>query len=391
MSTIKIWYQLVKEDGIPMGSAAKVFLSPGADVDDFRKQVKAENAVKLRAVDASDLSVYLNKTAYESRATVAQLEEDAGVAGLGHSKVNALVVLVPTTETHGIGLGGRENYLISGTMLHAKKTKGVRSTLYRLASTYLGYHDGEERAFWYDGDDLKIHLLFESKQNADYFRRRLDDESLIHNSAISQLKVAQISLFATQNTAGKEILGTDYNPDDFDSPQIALSMVSGTTSILDSTRPIFKFQRIESDSIFGQHYKACSCHLVSREYLAKNSEYDDAENNRLALSGDVHNWFDGKSVDVPLFKLTVPTESVSRRPILENRYEVLLLVTAYDSDSARLLFPRLREGYTVLSELEATISVYVLKPKVFKECIEWKALEIQEKWDSYNNMEPAVS
>ncbi len=110
------------------------------------------------------------------------------------------------------------------------------------------------------------------------------------------------------------------------------------------------------------------------------------------MSGDVHNWFDGKSVDVPLFKLTVPSEyPVPRRPVLENRYEVLLLVTAYDSDSARLLFPRLREGYTVLSELEATISVYVLNPKVFIECIDWKAIEIQEKWDSYNNMDPAVS
>jgi hypothetical protein len=29
--------------------------------------------------------------------------------------------------------------------------------------------------------------------------------------------------------------------------------------------------------------------------VAKNSEYDDAENNRLALSGDVHNWSDDKS------------------------------------------------------------------------------------------------
>jgi hypothetical protein len=79
---------------------------------------------------------------------------------------------------------GRDNYLVIGTVLLAKKTKGVRSTLYRLASAYLGYHDGEESAFWYDGDDLKIRLLFESKQNADYFQRRLDDESLIHNSAI---------------------------------------------------------------------------------------------------------------------------------------------------------------------------------------------------------------
>jgi len=285
-----------------------------------------------------------------------------------------------------------QNFLISGTILLAKKTKGVRSTVYRIASSYLGYHDGERKAFWYEGDDLNIHVLFESKLNADYFRRRLNDESMIHNSAIGQLKVAQLNLSPTQSIIGKEILLTDYNPDDYDSPQNILSLVSGTTSILDSSRPIFKFQRIESDSIFGQHYKACSCHLISREYLNHNSESDDPENNRIALSGDVHNWFDGRSVDVPLFKLTVPSDYLlPRRPLLENRYEVQLLVTAYDSDSARMLFPRLREGYNGVSELEATISVYVLDPKVFKKCVEWKALEIQEKWDSYNNMDPAVA
>lgn len=263
-----------------------------------------------------------------------------------------------------------------------------------MASNYLGYYDGENDAFWYEGDDMMIRLLFESKQNADYFRRRLDDESLNHNTAINALTILNISLAPTANLAGKEILATDYNPDEFDSPQDAVSMVSGLTSILDLSRPLFKFQRIESESVFGKHCKADNCHVIDRAYYAHHpQEEEDVDNNRLALSSLVHNWFDGRGVDVPLFKLTISTAHlISRKPVIENRYEVPLLVTAIDSDAARLLFPRLREGSTFFEDrkLEAIVSVYVLNPEVFAKSIEWKASKIQKDWDFYNNMETAV-
>jgi hypothetical protein len=286
------------------------------------------------------------------------------------------------------------NFLFLGKLLQAKNTKGVRATLYRLASTCLGYHDGENDAFWYEGDSLMLRVLFESKQNADFFHRRLNDESLYHNTTISKVAITDVSLARTANAVGKQIFATDYNPYVYDSPQNAVSLVSGFTSILDSSRPIFKYQRIESDSVFGQHYKADSCHLIDKAYYASNpQEVDDIENNRLALSSDVHHWFDGRNVDVPLFKLTIATALlISRRPVFENRYEVPLLVTAFDSDAARLLFPRLQEGSTFSQDqqLEAMVRVYVLNPKVFTTCIEWKALKTQKIWDDYNNMESAV-
>lgn len=111
------------------------------------------------------------------------------------------------------------------------------------------------------------------------------------------------------------------------------------------------------------------------------------------MSSDVHNWFDGRNVDIPLFKLTISTAHIiSRRPDIENRYAVPLLVRAFDRDAARLLFPRLREGNIFYQdqELDAIVTVYVLNPKVFTTCIEWKASRTQKLWDDYNNMEPAV-
>jgi hypothetical protein len=124
--------------------------------------------------------------------------------------VTALATATALTHLHTLC---DNNFLFLAKLSQAKKTKGVRATLYRLASTGLGYYDVENDAFWYEGDDLKICVLFRSERDADYFHRRLNDESLYHNAS---------------------------NP----------------------------------------------------------HEEDDVENSRLALSSDVHHWFDGRNVAV---------------------------------------------------------------------------------------------
>jgi hypothetical protein len=95
------WYQLVTENETPMGSITKVKLDINADVDDFRDAVKEKNAVRLKEVDAGELTVYENMAAYENRETVEHLEEDTVVDGYGDSKKNVLVVVVPN-KTQGI-------------------------------------------------------------------------------------------------------------------------------------------------------------------------------------------------------------------------------------------------------------------------------------------------
>ena len=97
------WYQLFTENGAFMGSD-KVKLPSGSDISDFRKQVKAENAARLKEVDAGELTVYENMAAYENRETVAHLEEDLVVSGYGDSKKNSLIVVV-SNKTQGIKIG----------------------------------------------------------------------------------------------------------------------------------------------------------------------------------------------------------------------------------------------------------------------------------------------
>ena len=91
-----IWFQLVESDGQPYkgSSANSLSLNPSAVVDELRLAVVNKNPNILSSVDASQLKIYKNKTAFDTKEKT--LEDDCLVSGLGLSDKEALVVLVPT-------------------------------------------------------------------------------------------------------------------------------------------------------------------------------------------------------------------------------------------------------------------------------------------------------
>jgi hypothetical protein len=98
------WLQLVDSgSGQPfMGSSADaVSLPDGSFVFQFRDAAKAKNSNKLSSVDSSDLVVYKNKAAFDKRNDGERkedpLEEDSLMDGLGMSKKEALIVVVPSS------------------------------------------------------------------------------------------------------------------------------------------------------------------------------------------------------------------------------------------------------------------------------------------------------
>ena len=91
-----IWFQLVESDGQPYkgSSANSLSLNPSAVVDELRLAVVNKNPNILSSVDASQLKIYKNKTAFDGKEET--LEDDCLIYGLGLSDKEALVVLVPT-------------------------------------------------------------------------------------------------------------------------------------------------------------------------------------------------------------------------------------------------------------------------------------------------------
>ncbi|GLD96542.1 hypothetical protein PINS_up005225 [Pythium insidiosum] len=151
-----------------------------------------------------------------------------------------------------------------------------------------------------------------------------------------------------------------------------MSSPSTTTSIIDVMTDEFRYQRIEAEECFGSIGKAESCHLISaahcREYEAYKM-YDGDPNNRLALSRDLRGFYDGLNVAVPVMNIFF--ESVSPAPVIDDRYEVKLVVRALDFECGQRISSRLKEGSIISADgMEMRTSVFVKEPKVFRKCLE---------------------
>ncbi|KAG2787913.1 hypothetical protein PC129_g23976, partial [Phytophthora cactorum] len=335
---------------------------------------------KLRAVGLAGRQVSLG-----------EVSDEDGAAGKG--PVHVLVV-VPKQVHPQEGLS-----LVSGSIENALNTKGIRCRVYYLAASNLGYYDpdlraGEsDKALWYDGATLRIHVLFKEERDALVFENELQNEGITQASSLDGHTVlTNVAPISRELSELRRILTWHYVPEDTDSPQVTMSSLSTNTSIVDVVTDEFKYQRIESEEWFGTVGKAQSCHLMSREHCrryASYHKYDNDQSNRLALTSDMHDWYDGRSFAVPVMNISV--ESVSEGPVVGSRYKVNLIVRALNAGYARLISLHLKEGFVASEDgLEMRTSVYVLNAKVFCECMEWKRKEIDKQWKSYYDMVPAV-
>ena len=119
------------------------------------------------------------------------------------------------------------------------------------------------------------------------------------------------------------------------------------------------------------------------------AKYRENENNFLALSKEVHCWFDGLanvSEKNPFFNLKIHSVSDTPDPANSHRYRVDLIVEAFNVETANLLFPRLKYGSSCLTDTTMGTFVYVSNPDDFRVCLTWKAAKIDSIW----KFDPAV-
>ena len=359
----------------------------------FRDAVKTKYSNKLSSVDPGELLVYKNKTAFEKRnATVDQdkeepLKSSRSLDGLGTTEEEAIIVVVPAASYASY-------WRVSGTITDAFVVKGVRSRMYHNADNHLGYYESGNQAFFYDenGRTLRINVLFKTEENALRFDSRIRNESITMNSPMNSLTIHSSVSTASTAQLGERIYSKDYIPTDSESPQDTQTEISDHFSTFEQTSEEFKYQRIEKLSIFGSIGKAESCHLISASHCRNYpsySRFDKDPNNKLAMSRDLHGWFDHLNTDIPLFYLKVV--SISDSVIIEGRYKVVIAVVALNQESANMIFCRLIEGSTQTNDpLVMNTSVYVTNPTIFQKCLEWKGKENRRKWEDYFSMDSAI-
>jgi hypothetical protein len=163
-----------------------------------------------------------------------------------------------------------------------------------------------------------------TEENALLFDNVLQDECITLTSPLDGHAVStNVAPISRELSELRRIYSRHYVPEDTDSPQVTMSSLSTNTSIVDVVTDEFKYQRIESEEWFGTVGKAQSCHLMSREHCrryASYHKYDNDQSNRLALTSDMHDWYDGRSFAVPVMNISV--ESVSEGPVVGSRYKV---------------------------------------------------------------------
>jgi hypothetical protein len=285
------------------------------------------------------------------------------------------------------------NWLVEGCVPEALSVVGVRSRLYQFADRDLGYYEEGRRGFWYDGNNLCVHVVFKSEDNALHFESHLRNEQITINSPMNKLEITTRVSHSPSITLGRRIFFKDYVPTDSDSPQDTQSVVApAQASVFEETSDEFKYQRIESINAFGSIGKAESCHLMSSAFCKSHvtyMKYDTDPNNRLAMSRDFHGWFDALNTQTPVFLLTV--ESVSDQPVVEGRYRVGLSLTALNLEYAAKILGRLIEGSSKTENpLVMRTYVHVTDPVVFKKCLEWKEKTIRKSWSEYLDMASAI-
>lgn len=297
-------------------------------------------------------------------------------------------------------------WLIHGSIANAFNTRGVRCKLYRLAGLYLGYYDPARctdhkfQAFWYagDGTTLLVHVLFRTEEYAVLFENALRDEPATLGSPLSHQQVTtDVKKVEGVATELQRIFFVHYDPNDTDSLQDAVSSISQTSDVtlFDGSTDEFKFQRIEDERLFLSYGKAESCHLVlnkhctHRDFKREFGKYNNDVNNRLALSREMHGYFDGMSMEVPIVNMF--PGCVDKTHPVNNKFKVEVFVKVFDAHCKDRVFGRLKEGSARTDDpLMRKTYVYVQDPDTFCFCLKWKFQETEGLWADFLQMTPAV-
>ncbi|KAG3050369.1 hypothetical protein PI125_g26450 [Phytophthora idaei] len=318
-------------------------------------------------------------------------EEVAALKG----PVNVLVV-VPEQEHAQTGL-----WLVTGSVDNALDTRGIRCKLYWMATLRIGYYDPVRRignknvAFWYEDKKLCLHVLFKTDAALLFETDLRTGPQTLGSPLTNQVVETRVAAVTAVSTDLHRVFHGDYVPEDSESPQNTISSISLTTSVsnLDSSTDEFRFQRIEHEKFFLPYGKAESCHLVSRkqsrDHKREFAKYDRDPNNRLALSRDMHGWFDGMSIEVPIVNML--PGSVEENQSIGNRRKVEVFVKVINAQCTDRVFSRLKEGSTVTNDpLMMKTYVHVEDPETFCLCMRWKHEDNAERWRSFFDMTPAV-
>ena len=176
------------------------------------------------------------------------------------------------------------------------------------------------------------------------------------------------------------LLMRDYNhEDEDDSPEQTF-----THTVSASTVPVnddlVLFQSIQHPDYFRINAPQ-KAHIIDKAHcLGRFSSLKDCPDNFLALSSELHEQFDGRSVTpsgVPSFVI-IPeeiTSTASSSSISSKRYINVKVRIFFHSDTAgAIIIPRLKHFETDSSNQSVLMFLAAANPQIFAQCLNWKGM-----------------
>ena len=302
-------------------------------------------------------------------------------------------------------------YEVRATYFGAKRKKGVRGAIYRYAEEHKARYSLEHSKSIYYADDsnnLEISLLFRELAEADSFAVFLGhwhfNNPIAVKSGDVSVQEGQKVVYVVESDLRKVLL-VHYNASDNESPVASLEELVPSSeshaSAFSLTSPVAKLQSIEHPELFST-LRPIKCHIKSKSDCRKgDSDSDnnliDNESNLLALSRDLHDYFDGMMTidgeagisDIPMIAIKPPEEHDDFRdemcgepPLKRKRVE--LVVECRNEEVGVIVEKRLKMGTEKLSATEYKTHIHVADASITCACLDWKYKKTCETWNFYD-------
>jgi hypothetical protein len=176
----------------------------------------------------------------------------------------------------------------------------------------------------------------------------------------------------------RRIILKDYSSNDFNSPADSIFSQSEYTEY-QPTEDIVVYQSLEK--IEWLEFGSEGAHLIARRICKKRklTDLDRSDNNRLALSRQLHGYVDGLSNGQrPVVKLNyVPSDE----EFIDGRYRIVVGVEFMSEKVKAIVAPLLKASSRQTNDpLIMECDVFVRNKQEFIDCLEFKSEETQKLW-----------
>lgn len=290
-------------------------------------------------------------------------------------------------------------YVVKAEIKNVKTRKRIRASIFKKAEEFNAryYPQDESQSICYDGEDLKVKLLFTVEGKAAEFRTFLSQWSYNNPLIASGLAISveqSLDQIYVENCRLKCVLLSNYDATETDSPLLSLAEFEGhisscsNLSAISVNDPMFKYQGIEKADI--DEFRCFKPYVLHIKPKAKFPTLKNEKNNMIYGSWTpLHQMFDGlNTIDgIPLVAIKpIMQDSFESKmfedPMVQKLYKVNIELEFRNTMNASLMGCRLKDGSTKMTETVWRSFIYVENPKLYCSNLQWKWEDTKEKWQT---------